>query len=68
MLLVTCGLLLKRNTSDLHSVVTRVSYLGAVVNTNIHLERDIFGLFRLPTKPEGFQDVVSPRSVTVQVE
>ena len=48
--------------------MTRVTYLGAVVKTNIFHERDIIGLFRLSTKPEGFQEVVPPCSVTVLVE
>ena len=68
MLLVICGLRFKRNTSNLYSFVTRVSYLGTVVKTNIHHECDTFGFFRMATKPEGFQGVVSPCSVTVQVE
>ena len=35
MLLATCGLRSKRNPSNLHSIVTRVSYLGDVVKTKI---------------------------------
>ena len=58
----------KRKTSNRYSIVTRVSYLGAVVKTEIQHERDIFGLFRLWTKPEGFQEVVPPCSATVKVE
>ena len=54
LLLVTCGLRSKRKTSNLHSIVTKVSYLGAVVKTNIQHERNMFELFRLATKAEGF--------------
>ena len=36
-------------------------------NENQH-ERDVFGLSTLATKPDGFQEVVFPCSVTVQVE